>query len=672
LNYLRSMFDGNFFQQNPQEFIASIANEWFTDSDKTFQLGLTRFASGRPEPLNQALYFAELYSVGGNTTKFYRTDTAGHIQSTDQVLRRNSLGQIDQLSVGGQQYQFLRDSSGNVLDVQIVEPPKRFNLALASNGAVALASTTYASNFSPDGAIDGDRKGLSWASGGGWNDASLNTYPDWLEVDFAGPKVVQEIDVVTVQDNFSSPIEPDLTTTFSLYGITDFQAQFWTGTDWVNVPGGVVTANNRVWRQVNFNPVTTTRIRVLVTGALNGYSRITEFEAYGPVNVNNNAPTITLTAPANNAAFNTPAFVPLSANANDTDGTITNVDFFSGTTLIATSTNTANPFTATWNNPPSGNHVITAVATDNFGATATSLPANIAIVDGSLINFALASNGATAVASTTSSNSYPAQSAINGDHKGLGWASGTGGWNDSTHDSYPDWLEVNFNAYRNIQEIDLFTLQDNYVSPVEPTAGMTFSSYGVTDFQVEYWNGSDWLLVPGGLVTGNRLVWRKFTFSPIFTPRIRILVTGALNGYSRITEIEAYGSSGFSNNSPTVTLTSPAHHSVFNAPATIALNATANDTDGQVVRVDYYGGTILVATSTNPTNSFAAKWNDVPPGNYPIHAIATDNLGAQTVSNTNTVRVATAFTSIPPTQLSGLISDDGGITVQVSGPAIFL
>src|SRR6185295_16469139 len=109
-------------------------------------------------------------------------------------------------------------------------------------------------------------------------------YPDWLEVDFPGPKAIQEIDVVTVQDNFSSPIEPDLTTTFSLYGITDFQVQFWTGTDWVNVSGGVVTANNRVWRQVNFNPVTTTRIRVLVTGALNGYSRITEFEAYGPVN----------------------------------------------------------------------------------------------------------------------------------------------------------------------------------------------------------------------------------------------------------------------------------------------------------------------------------------------------------------------------------------------------
>jgi hypothetical protein len=44
--------------------------------------------------------------------------------------------------------------------------------------------------------------------------------------------------------------------------------------------------------------------------------------------------------------------------------------------------------------------------------------------------------------------------------------------------------------------------------------------------------------VPGGAITGN--VWRRFTFTPVTTTRVRITVTGALNGYSRLVELEAY------------------------------------------------------------------------------------------------------------------------------------
>jgi hypothetical protein len=69
---------------------------------------------------------------------------------------------------------------------------------------------------------------------------------------------------------------------------------------------------------------------------------------------------------------------------------------------------------------------------------------------------------------------------------------------------------------------------------------MTFTQWGITDFQVQYWNGAAWIDVPGGSVTGNKLVWRTFTFSPVNTNAIRVLVNGALNGYARITEIEAW------------------------------------------------------------------------------------------------------------------------------------
>jgi hypothetical protein len=47
--------------------------------------------------------------------------------------------------------------------------------------------------------------------------------------------------------------------------------------------------------------------------------------------------------------------------------------------------------------------------------------------------------------------------------------------------------------------------------------------------------------VPNGSVTGNNKIWRKFTFSAISTNKIRVLTSASVDGYSRITEVEAYG-----------------------------------------------------------------------------------------------------------------------------------
>src|SRR6266568_2579231 len=45
-------------------------------------------------------------------------------------------------------------------------------------------------------------------------------------------------------------------------------------------------------------------------------------------------PTVSITAPANNALFIAPASVTVSASASDTDGTVAKVDFFDGATLV--------------------------------------------------------------------------------------------------------------------------------------------------------------------------------------------------------------------------------------------------------------------------------------------------------------------------------------------------
>lgn len=154
----------------------------------------------------------------------------------------------------------------------------RSNLALASLGVVASASSTYSSAFPPSGVNNGDRKGINWGNGGGWADGTANSYPDWIQLDFGHTVWIDEIDVYTVQDNYPSPIEPTPNTTFSLYGITDYSVQYWNGTSWVTIRS--VTGNNLVGRTFIFSTIFTTKIRVLINNALNSYSRVTEIEAY--------------------------------------------------------------------------------------------------------------------------------------------------------------------------------------------------------------------------------------------------------------------------------------------------------------------------------------------------------------------------------------------------------
>ena len=327
--------------------------------------------------------------------------------------------------------------------------PTSVNVALASNGAVATASSTYNTAYPTAAVNNGDRKGSNWGNGCGWNDSSYGTYPDWVQVSFNGTKSISEIDVFTVQDSYAAPQEPTGTLTFTSYGITDFEVQYWDGANWKAVPGGSVSGNNKVWRKFSFSPVSTTRIRVLVTNALAGSSRITEIEAY-------------------ETTSGTPPPVPTPT-----------------------------------------------------------------------VNVASQASGAVASATSTYNSGFAAAGTNNGDRRGSNWGAG-GGWNSATAGLFPQALQINFSGTKTISEIGVFTVQDAYSAPSEPTATMTFSLYGVTDFDVQYWNGASWATVPGGSVNGNNLVWRKFTFPAVATTAIRVNVRNALGSYSRIVEVEAY------------------------------------------------------------------------------------------------------------------------------------
>ena len=547
--------------------------------------------------------------------------------------------------------------------VTLTPPPGRVNVALAINGGVAVPSSTYGSAYPPSSLTNGDRKGLDWGNGGGWADGTAKVWPDSVEVQFNGPQSIEEIDVFTVQDSYATPSEPTLSMTFTNWGVRDFIVEYWTGNDWQPVSGGIVSGNSRVWRQFNFVPVTTSRIRVWITQALASNSRLTEIEAYAVLGSENASPNVTLTSPAPGAAFTASTPVTFEATASDSDGSVSQVDFLVNGVVVGTdTTGTAGLYTITWMPAAPGSYTVTAVATDDDGGTATSSPVIISVASpAGRVNVALAGNGGLAMASSTFGSSYPASSVINGDRKGMGWGSG-GGWADGTANTWPDWMEVQFNGPQSIEEIDVFTVQDSYATPSDPTLGMTFTRWGVRDFVVQYWTGSVWQNVPGGNVADNTFVWCQFNFSPVTTSRIRVLISDGLASNSRLTEIEAYAVLGSENHSPTVMVTSPAPGAVFPVSTPVALEATASDSDGSVSQVDFWANGALVGTDTTGTaDLYTISWSPAVAGTYTLTAVVTDNGGATGTSSPVTVTLTPQ-----PGRVNVALATNGGLAVASS------
>ena len=91
-------------------------------------------------------------------------------------------------------------------------------------------------------------------------------------------------------------------------------------------------------------------------------------------------PVVSLTSPAPNASFTAPGTITLTASASSTTGTISQVAFYQGGTLIGV--RTASPYSLTWSDVPAGNYSLTAQATDNSGVSATSAAVAITVTSG--------------------------------------------------------------------------------------------------------------------------------------------------------------------------------------------------------------------------------------------------------------------------------------------------
>jgi uncharacterized repeat protein (TIGR02059 family) len=98
------------------------------------------------------------------------------------------------------------------------------------------------------------------------------------------------------------------------------------------------------------------------------------------------------------------------------------------------------------------------------------------------------------------------------------------------------------------------------------------------------------------------------------------------------------------NEPPAISISSPTKSTSFIAPATITIDAIASDSDGTIIKVEFYNGTSKIGESTSAP--YSCTWKEVADGIYTITAVATDDKNAKTVSSPVSVTVVKSETVV--------------------------
>jgi regulation of enolase protein 1 (concanavalin A-like superfamily) len=91
------------------------------------------------------------------------------------------------------------------------------------------------------------------------------------------------------------------------------------------------------------------------------------------------------------------------------------------------------------------------------------------------------------------------------------------------------------------------------------------------------------------------------------------------------------------NVAPTVSISSPTTGATYTAPGSIAITASAADSDGTVSLVEFYRDTTLIGSDTMSPYTFT--WSGAAAGTYSLTARATDNAGGMRTSTAVSVTV---------------------------------
>jgi len=142
---------------------------------------------------------------------------------------------------------------------------------------------------------------------------------------------------------------------------------------------GYISADGNYWTLVgstNIGMANTIVAGLAVTAHTTAALNSSRFDNVGASFVSNSPPTATWVTPTNGAIWIQSPVIPLTAQVNDASGVVTNVAFFNGPILLGSgASGVGNLYTLAWSNVAPGTYTLSAVATDNLGAT--NLPVSV-------------------------------------------------------------------------------------------------------------------------------------------------------------------------------------------------------------------------------------------------------------------------------------------------------
>lgn len=392
-----------------------------------------------------------------------------------------------------------------------------------------------------------------------------------------------------------------------------------------------------------------------------------------------NPPTVSITSPAFGAVFAPPASYTIAATATDSDGTVSKVEFFEGTTLLRTFT--AAPYSLSLTGVPAGPHNYVVKATDNNGITGL---AGVNVSVGALPSVSITSPADRTVLSApasftlTAAASDPDGTIAKVDFSEM-CISGPQCINGlmliGTSTAPPYTLSITGlsgsrtyvatatdNDGLKAQSASVLVIAEALptVSITSPASGATFIAPANITITATA-SDSDGTVAKVEFFDGTTLVGTK-TAAP-YSVALTNVAAGTHSYTARATDNVGGATTSAAvsvtvNAPPTVSITSPANGSVFSAPASFTLVAAASATNATIAKVDFYefcftgsdcfcssppqeclvnGGQRLIGTSTAPPYSLSLA--NVALGGHRYIAGATDSNGALGVSATVTVTV---------------------------------
>lgn len=357
-------------------------------------------------------------------------------------------------------------------------------------------------------------------------------------------------------------------------------------------------------------------------------------------------PTVSITSPTNGTTI-AGATVPLIADVEDASAIVSRVLFYSGDHRLVELTNP--PFQWTWTNVPAGGHTLRAWAEDSLGNWTVSDPVTVTLTNtvptvslveptnhtkihgpGPITLSAQASNADSPIVEVD----FLANSHLLGSVTHINSA---GFYTLVLTNFGVGKFEIKARAIDQLGrestsanvELDVTNAPPTVIL-TSPTAGTVVGASNVITLSATAADSDD-AVAKVVFVLDSHVVGS--VTNPPYSWTLTNLPPGQYKAFARV--FDTVGLSTWSDSSkfavtnipPTIALTAPADHSIFNAGATVQLQASPSVADGAVKRVSFLVNGHTVGSLTSAPFSF--NWTNVKPGKYTLRAVVHTSYGVE-------------------------------------------